>query len=154
MKSLSAKDILIKLMRYCAYQERCTSEVVEKMKSLGADPDWFDEIIDHLQSDGYLDDTRFAQIYARSKFNQLRWGKLKISRGLKHKGVSNEDINVGLREIVLSDYHNTLKDLIAKKRRELKGVGELQLRQKIVRYAVQKGYETGLVYAILNDNNN
>ena len=73
--SFTVQEAQKKLEHYCAYQERCHQEVVQKLKSLNMIPEAIDQIIGQLISDNYLNETRFAQSFARGKFRIKKWGK-------------------------------------------------------------------------------
>ncbi|RZJ25692.1 MAG: RecX family transcriptional regulator, partial [Flavobacterium sp.] len=48
-------------------------------------------------------------------------------------------------------YRQTLVDLLEKKKRSLQGESPLVMKQKLVRYAISKGYESEMVWAILGE---
>ena len=67
-----------KIEHYCAYQERCHQEVVQKLRQMKMIPQAIDVIIGKLIQENYLNETRFAQSFARGKFRIKKWGKDKI----------------------------------------------------------------------------
>mgnify|MGYP001357425862 FL=1 len=72
-----------KLENYCAYQERCHKDVRKKLKDMKMIPEAIDQIIHHLITQNYLNETRFAQAFARGKFRTKKWGRNRIVRELK-----------------------------------------------------------------------
>ena len=108
-KSLTISDAKKKLEHYCAYQERCHKEVINKLKELGIIPSAIDLIVADLIQNNYLNETRFAQSYARGKFNIKKWGKARILRELKKRGISEYNINVGMKEILYSYYEEIFR---------------------------------------------
>ena len=82
-KQLTLEQALQKLKHYCAYQERCHSEVKEKLYSLGVFKKEADNIIAKLIEEGYLDEERFAIAFAGGKFRIKQWGRVKIKYELK-----------------------------------------------------------------------
>src|SRR5689334_9263575 len=89
-------QFLVKAERYCAYQERCSYEVRQKMKESGADEKQTEKIIASLQENDFLDDGRFAVLFTSGKFRMKRWGKNKIRAELKMRKISEELIRKGL----------------------------------------------------------
>jgi regulatory protein len=87
-KSYTVDEAQQKLEHYCAYQERCHKEVEEKLKSMHMIPAAIDQIIGKLITDNYLNETRFAQSFARGKFRIKKWGKVRILNQLKFRGIS------------------------------------------------------------------
>lgn len=88
-----------KLESYCAYQERCHKEVVHKLRNMHMIPEAIDTIIVHLIQENYLNEERFAQAYARGKFNIKKWGKNRIVNELKFRDISKYNIKTALQEI-------------------------------------------------------
>ena len=60
MKPLTKEQALQKLKHYCAYQERCHSEVRQKLYRLGVWKREHDEILATLIEENYLNEERFA----------------------------------------------------------------------------------------------
>ena len=71
-----------KIEHYCAYQERCHQEVIQKLRQMKMIPQAIDVIIGKLIQENYLNETRFAQSFARGKFRIKKWGRDKIIREL------------------------------------------------------------------------
>ena len=82
---VSKDDALKKLQRYCAYQERCHQEVRQKLLDLGIYGDDLEDIIAELITDNFLNELRFAQIYAGGKFRIKKWGRHRIRQELKKR---------------------------------------------------------------------
>jgi regulatory protein len=145
------KDVLVKAANFCAYQERTQSEVRERLQKWGVEGDEAEEIIVYLIEENYLNEGRFAKIFAGSKFRVKHWGRNKILYELKARKLSEHSIREGLTEIDNEDYIETLRTLIEKKKRELRTERQpLILKQKIARYAIGKGFEGDLVWGIIN----
>lgn len=140
---------LQKMRDWCAYQERCHSEVEEKLYNLGMRGEHVGEILSQLISEGFLDEERFAKAYARGKFRIKKWGKLKIKQGLKQKRVSEYSIKKGLKEIDEQEYENALINLFEKKLKEVKGQNQWQRIAKIQKFLASKGYEFDLIQEVM-----
>ncbi len=76
---------------------------------------------------------------------------MKIRKALQEKGISPENIALGLKEIDLDDYYKTAEKLIQKKHASLFGEKPLEKESKIHKYMNTKGYESSLVREILAD---
>lgn len=146
-KHLSREEALSKLQRYCAYRERCRQEIRQKLKSLGYWGEHADELMNQLADERYWDEFRFAQVYTSDKFRLKRWGRKKIKQGLQQKQVPKAFIEQALKEeIVVEDYWKTLCYLAEKKRKTLKNTeNTLEVKQKMTRFLLQKGYEYDLI---------
>ena len=138
-----------KIEHYCAYQERCHLEVTNKLNKLGVFGDELDEYVCYLIDENFLSETRFSEAYVRGKFNNNNWGKVKISRELKLRNISDWNISNALSQINSEDYNNKLRKLCLKLV-ELNDKSEFELKNKVVKNLSYKGWEVDLVIKTLN----
>jgi regulatory protein len=145
-KYLNKEQALQKARHYCGYQERCHSEVKEKLYSLGLHKQEVEESLSQLIEEDYLNEERFAQQFAGGKFRMKQWGRIKIKYELKKKQVSDYCIKKGLAEIDEDDYHKTLEKLATEKWKTLKTEKNIFIKfRKTQDYLLQKGYEQDLI---------
>ncbi|MCF8303821.1 MAG: RecX family transcriptional regulator [Bacteroidales bacterium] len=149
-KVYSYDELLSKAQAYCAYQERCTSEVADKLKSLGAGETTINSIIERLKEDDFIDEKRFAEAFAHGKFSSRQWGRLKIKAALYQKQIAEKHIQQALHKIDEESYRRTLQNIVEKKAADLKQDDPLTKKQKVYRYALSKGYESSLIWAIIS----
>jgi regulatory protein len=141
---------LLKIQHFCAYKERYHTEVREKLFEIGASGDEVDEAMVLLIEEGFLDEERFAVAFAGGKFRINHWGKTKIKMELRRRQISDHCIRKALGEIPEEDYREALLHLLRKKSAELRTVAHpAQRREKLVVYALQKGYESELARALV-----
>ena len=138
--------------RYCAYQERCHQEVKTKLRKIGAFGDDSDVVISHLIKNDYLNETRFAILYARSKFSIKKWGKKRIINELKQRKITIYNINKSLEQITEEDYILTFNTLAGKRWKQLKKEKEplSQQKKKLINYLQYRGWENHLIFELLN----
>ncbi len=145
-KYLGKEQALQKAKHYCGYQERCHSEVKEKLYSFGLYKQQVEECISQLIEENYLNEERFAQQFAGGKFRMKHWGKVKITYELKQKQVSAYCIKKGLKEIDEDDYLKTLTKLATEKWESLHAENNIFIKlRKAQDYLLQKGYESPLI---------
>jgi len=149
-KQLTKEQALQKLKHYCAYQERCHSEVIEKLYSLGVWKKEHDTIIATLIEENYLNEERFAMAYAGGKWRQKQWGRVKIKYELKQKQVSEYCVKKALKQIDEEEYEQVLKKLAGDKYNALKQFQYLIRKKKTIDYLIQKGFEHSLVQTVMN----
>lgn len=138
-----------KIEHYCAYQERCHLEVTNKLNKLGVFGDELDEYICYLIDENFLSETRFCEAYVRGKFNNNNWGKVKLSRELKLRNISDWNISNALNQIKNEDYNKKLRKL-CEKLVEISDKPEFELRNKVVKNLSYKGWEIDLIIKTLN----
>ncbi|WP_339336626.1 MULTISPECIES: regulatory protein RecX [unclassified Croceitalea] len=145
-KSYSVKEAMSKLESYCAYQERCHKEVVQKLKEMRMIPEAIDQIVTHLIQENYLNEERFAQSFARGKFSIKKWGKNRIVNELKQRNISRFNIKTALKEIDESEYIKTLDELSKKRLTQIKETNIQKRKKKLADYLLYRGWESHLVY--------
>jgi regulatory protein len=148
-KTLTTAQALQKLRHYCGYQERCHSEVREKLYSLGVFKNGHDSIIATLIEEDYLDEERFAIAFAGGKFRVKQWGRVKIKYELKQKQVSEYSIKKALQQIREDEYRQVLRKLADEKYAALKNEQPLVRKKKTIDYLLQRGFEMEIVKLII-----
>ena len=144
-------EIKQKAARFCAYQERCISDVKRKLSSMQIMEEEANTIIDELTNEGFINEERFAKIFTSGRFRLKRWGKIKIYKALQAKGIQNTDIRKALDEIDETEYTQTLKTILKKKERELTEDDFAKRKQKLVNFALGRGFESRLVWDVIED---
>lgn len=153
-----------KLEWYCAYQERCHSEVKEKLYNYGLFPNEVDQIVAYLITENFLNEERFAEAYASGKFRIKHWGKIKIKQGLKQRHISDYCIKKALNAIDGDEYYEILKKVAEKKSKAIgistgsiaksgtsKSQQEYQKKMKLISYLLSRGFENDLVNEVVKE---
>jgi regulatory protein len=139
-----------KAKHYCAYQERCHSEVKEKLYSFGLRKVDVEELLSKLIEEDYLNEERFAVQFAGGRFRMKQWGRVKIKYELKQKQVSDYVIKKAMKTIDEEDYRATAQKLYDQKVKQLKSETNLFVRKrKLTDYLLQKGYEHAIINELL-----
>ncbi len=147
--AMSASVLLTKARRYCALQERCHQEVRDKLYGWGSHPEEVEQVIGQLIAEGFLNEQRFAEHYAVSKFRQKGWGRVKIRAALKFKKVSAPCIKNGLAAIDDEEYIAYLANAVEKLRTKTKGRDEWEREQRVKKHLLGKGFEGDVIDGIL-----
>lgn len=140
-----------KLEHYCAYQDRCHKEVTQKLRDMKMIPEAIDQIIVGLLADNFLNEERFAQSFARGKFNIKKWGRNRIVNELKFRGISAYNIKTALKEIDDTAYIHTLDTLSKKRLDAIRETNRQKKRKKLADYLLYRGWESHLVYAKIKE---
>lgn len=142
-------SLMEKARRFCVFRERCYHETLVKVKSWGIPYELVQKIMNQLQEEKFINDSRFAGVYARSKFNANQWGKIKIQAHLQALRISNQDIREALSQIDSEKYEAVAIKLAQKKSAALKPELDSYTRKaKIMAYLLQKGFEMEIIKRI------
>lgn len=150
-KPLSSDQVLDKMAKYCAYQERCVKDVTEKLKTFELTQKDKDEILDYLIDNRFVNNKRFAQAFVKGKINQSGWGLNKIRFHLMQKGIDKEIIDEALQTYDEEAYRQRLIDVLKIKTKTVKAENDFERNRKLAAYAMQKGFEANLVWDVIKE---
>ena len=151
-KNIGTEKAFQKAKYYCAYQERCHAEVKKKLYSFGLYKNEVELLMSQLIEENYLNEERFAIVFAGGKFRIKQWGKTRIKYELKQRQVSDYSIKKALSAIPDDDYEKTLQKLATEKLASLKTEKNIfTKRSKLQNYLVGKGYEFNLIGEIVRE---
>ena len=139
--------LLNKARKYCSYQERCLADVKAKLKEWNAADRTVEKIIQSLEKEDYINEERYAIAFALGKLRNNKWGRNKIFYAMTRKRIPEIYIQMGLNEIDEEEYINILRSVLQSKKIDEKD--EFKRNSKLVKYAVQKGYQASLAWKVL-----
>lgn len=143
----SLKEVIQKLEYYCSYQERCHTEVYEKLYTFDTSHDEKEEVIVHLIQNNFLNEERFALLFTISKLHQKKWGKIRITQELKVRKISTYLINKAINSLSIEEYNVTFHLLSEHYWEFISEKNKLKKRKKFCDYLLRKGWESDLVYS-------
>jgi regulatory protein len=133
-----------KLSSFCAYQERCKADVLDKLYKLKVPKDDFDVYLAKLQDQNFLNEERYTKAFI-SAHSKKKWGKTKIKSALSGKRIDGELIKKYLDLIEEADYDDQIKELLQKKWKSMRTGTPKDKKNKLIRFLLSKGFEMGKV---------
>ena len=150
-QQLTPQQALSKAKHYCAYQERCHSEVKDKLYGFGLNTTEVNQMMSTLIEENYLNEERFAIQFAGGHFRSKKWGRLKIIYALKQKQVSPYCIKKALKLIDEEEYQKVLQKHFEEKLKSLKSEKNSFIKKrKLQNHLLQKGFENDLIRQLVN----
>ena len=143
-------SIYEKLTRFCAYQERCTADILEKLYKLKIPKDDFDNYLPKLRDENFLNEERFVKAFI-SAHSKKKWGKTKIKSALSGKRIDGDLIKKYLDQIEQGDYDEQIKTLLQKKWKSIRTGAPKEKKNKLIRFLLSKGFEMGKVMAAVKE---
>lgn len=141
-EGLTKDQLLDKAAAYCSKQEHCRSEVAAKLRQWGAEAGEADNILSRLEEEGFIDERRYCRFYIHDKYLYDKWGELKIAQALRMKQIPESTYAPLMDEVIdRNEYLGILSRLLASKKKSVKADSAYALRQKLIRFALQRGYE-------------
>jgi regulatory protein len=152
---MSDKEIfkvsLNKSMAQCSRKEHCTEDIRKKLSLWGVETEDIDKIIAILVRENFINDTRYATAFVRDKFKYNKWGKVKIAGHLRGKRLPPEIISIALDAIDNEQYAKFIRGILESHKRFMKAKNPLELKAKLLRFGLSKGFESSILYDILGD---
>jgi regulatory protein len=142
------KILLAKLETYCAYTERCQWDVQQKGRKLEIPLPEIQEYMKMLEEGDFLSEQRYAETLVRSKAKR-GWGPAKIRNALMQKNVKPIYYKQLLAGLDQEEQLIKIKELAEKKREKIKAKDEKDLKQKLIRFLMGKGYSFELIRKVL-----
>lgn len=143
---LSKEQAYQKIKHFVSYQERCQQEVRDKLYSYGLYQHEVESLVSQLVEENFLNEERFAELFAGSKFRMKNWGRVKIRYELKQKRISEYCIRNAITSLDKEQYEQAILNLAGKKWEQLNGEKNLFIRKgKLLNYLSGKGYEMDLI---------
>lgn len=146
------EELLQRAMRACSEREYCISDITALLVRWGADNEEMREwIIERLVKEKFIDEQRYSRAFVLDHFRHSQWGRVKISMALKQKKVDSDSISSGMDAIGEEEYLELLKKIVSDQRRKIKSKSRIELKGKLLRHALGKGFESHLVYDAINE---
>lgn len=150
-KPLTSDQVLDKMAKYCAYQERCTKDVRDKLNTFDIPEEEKAKILDYLWDNRFVNDERFVKAFVRGKVNQNGWGMNKIRFHLMQKGIAKDIIDEALGQTDEEVYRQRLINILKTKAKTVKAAADFEKKRKLAAFAMQKGFEGVLVWEVLKE---
>jgi regulatory protein len=149
-KEKTEQEAFLQLASLCANAEHCQHEMLEKMKRWELSEEAQARIMSKLIAERYVDDERYARAFVNDKIRYNKWGRRKVQQGLWLKRIDKDIQQTVLDEIDEQEYLNVLKPLLKQKRKSIKANSDYELNQKLVRFALSRGFTFDIIRQCLD----
>ena len=149
-KDMTEQEAYLQLAALCAQAEHCQQEMRDKMRRWELDEIVQNRIIDRLIKERYVDDERYARAFVKDKIRYNKWGRRKVQQGLWQKRIDADIQQRVLDEIDEKEYLDILRPLLKQKRKSIKAESDYELNQKLVRFALGRGFGFDIIRQCMN----
>ena len=148
---MTEEQALQKLAALCSQSEHCTSEMKEKMTRWGIDEDAQQRVVEYLVANRYVDDRRYARSFVNDKLKYNNWGPRKIEQSLWMKHIDESILREALDDVDNEEYISVLRPLLTSKRKTTKAETDYEMNQKLLRFAIGRGFTFEQVKEVIDD---
>lgn len=141
------------LLNLLSRRDHSAGELKMKAGKKGFDRSLTEQIIDDLQDSNYVNDQKFADVYAREKSRLNKWGPQKIKSELYKKEIKSNYIEDAIKKLNESlDQRQICVDLVSKRKKSFLREKDLYKRKhKIFAYLSRKGFSTQTIISATKD---
>ena len=139
-KEITEQEAYLQLAALCAQAEHCQQEMRDKMRRWELDETAQNRIVARLVKERYIDDERYARAFVKDKIRYNKWGRRKVQQALWLKHIDADIQQRVLDEIDEKEYLDVLRPLLKQKRKSIKAESDYELNQKLVRFALGRGF--------------
>ena len=150
-RKYTEQEAYTRLSALCAMGEHCCYDMQKKMKNWELPEGAEDRIMEKLVKEKFIDECRFAHAFVRDKFRYNRWGKIRIRQELRLRQIPQRIIDEALEEIESDDNLSMLAEIIRKKRPSVKGKSEYEIKGKLIRFALGRGFSMDDITKVIGD---
>lgn len=150
MKQKTEQEAYLTLAALCAQAEHCQYEMTEKMRRWEVSDDAQARVMQRLVSERYVDDERYARAFVKDKVRYNKWGRRKVEQALWQKHIDEDIRQRVLDEVDDEEYLAVLKPLLKQKRRSTKAANNYELNQKLMRFALSRGFTFDIIRQCMN----
>ena len=133
----SENDAYLTLAALCAQAEHCQYEMLEKMRRWELPEDAQARVMQRLA-------------FVKDKVRYNKWGRRKVEQALWQKHIDEDIRQQVLDEVDDDEYLSVLKPLLQQKRRSTKAANDYELNQKLMRFALSRGFTYDIIRQCLD----
>lgn len=148
---LKVNEAYAKMAQLCSRSEQCSADIRRKIAAYEIMEEVVEEIIEKLKEGKFLDDERYVKAYISDKIKLNKWGRIKMRYYLKAKGLPNQVIEKGLKEIDMEQYKKVLLATMKEKAKKVKSENKNEQAAHIIRFAQSRGFEPEIIHRHLNE---
>jgi len=149
-KDMTEQEAYLQLAALCAQAEHCQQEMRDKMRRWELDETVQNRIVARLVKERYIDDERYARAFVKDKIRYNKWGRRKVQQALWQKHIDTDIQQRVLDEIDEKEYLDILRPLLKQKRKSIKAESDYELNQKLVRFALGRGFGFDIIRQCLD----
>lgn len=150
MKQKTEQEAYLSLAALCAQAEHCQWEMLEKMRRWELSDEAQARVMERLMKERYVDDERYARAFVKDKVRYNKWGRRKVEQALWQKHIGDSVRLQVLDEVDDDEYISILRPLLQQKRRSTKAASDYELNQKLIHFAVSRGFTMDIIKQCIN----
>lgn len=142
-------------IRFLEYRDRSQNEIILHLKGKKFSTNAIEAALTFLKKNEFVDDSRFAMEFGRSRIINKTIGRLRLNLELEHKGIERKIINKTLNSL----YEEFDEKVIAVSclKKKLKTFEPSDIKKdlrRIANFLERKGFSSGIIYQVVTSHLN
>ena len=146
---MTEEQVLNKLTTLCARGEHCQQEMLDKMRRWEIGEATQAHVMEYLLKEKFIDEERYTRCFVEEKIKFNGWGRKKVEQALYMKRIPTSIYDPILDEVDEENYVEKLRPLLEAKRKTVTGKSEYEIRGKLIRFALSRGFEMDTILKVL-----
>lgn len=147
---MTEEQVLNKLTTLCARGEHCQQEMLDKMRKWEIEEDVQARVMEYLLKEKFIDEERYTRLFVEEKIKFNKWGRKKLEQALYMKRIPRSIYAPILDEVDEDNYEEILRPLLEAKRKSVTGKSEYEIRGKLIRFALSRGFDMDTILSVLD----
>ena len=114
-------------------------------------PEATQQVLDHLEAVGLVDDEKLARDWVESRQARRHLSRSALRRELQAKGVDRDDIEAALEQVSRDDELRAARALAGKKLDAMVGLGHDVRRRRVAGALARRGFSSDVISRVLAD---
>jgi regulatory protein len=140
---------LKRALGWLEYRPRSRAEIERKLALAGFPSQTIEATLEKLCSLGLLDDERFAESWCRTRVEQRGYGRLRVERELREKGVAPSLIREAVREIFGEEEGKGRAQRLLERRFREKDLTDPRILRRAAGFLQRRGYPSSVIAEVL-----
>lgn len=147
---MTEEQVLNKLTTLCARGEHCQQEMLDKMRKWEIEEDVQARVMEYLLKEKFIDEERYTRMFVEEKIKFNKWGRKKLEQALYMKRIPRSIYAPILDDVDEDNYEEILRPLLEAKRKSVTGKSEYEIRGKLIRFALSRGFDMDTILSVLD----
>jgi regulatory protein len=139
-KVISEKQAYSRMARLCSQKEYCSYDISQKLYRLNLNAEDIERVVNRLIKENFINDERYTRSYIGDKIKFNKWGRIKIELSFRKNKI---------QEMPEAETTNSLEYVLEKKWKTVKGASINERKNKLIRYALGRGFEMSDILSCL-----
>ena len=138
-------------LRLLSVRPRSVEELRGRLKLKKHSAEDIDAVLELLKKQGFLDDEKFAKLFAGSKTGSNSVGRRQLQRDLKKKGVSSRVIEETLSNLPDYDEKEAVRKLATARFRQVADLPPEKQKARLFGFLQRRGFSSDAIFSVLSE---